>query len=187
VIEAFLVRWGYLAVGVGTVVEGEAVLLAAGAFAHRGTLSLPLVIAAAFAGSVAGDQLWFLFGRRFGRRYLDRKPAWQKRAQRLEPWLRRYGNGFVSGFRFAYGFRTVTPVVLGATGYPHARFLAFNVIGAALWAGAFGVLGWALGASIARALGRVGRAEEIAATAVVATLALFALHRVIAARSSAAR
>ena len=165
--------------------EGEAVLLAAGALAHRGTLSLPLVIGAAFAGSVAGDQLWFLVGQRLGRPYLERRPKQRQRARRIELWLRRYGNGFVVMFRFAVGFRTVTPVVLGATGYPRARFVAFNVLGAGLWASVFGWAGWALGASIAQALGRAGRAEEIAAAAVLATLGLWGAHRVIAARSSA--
>ena len=182
-IEAFLARWGYLAVGIGTMVEGEAVLLAGGASADRGVLSLPLVIVAAFAGSVVSDQLWFHAGRRLGRGYIDRKPSLRRRERAIEPWLRRYGDAVVFGFRFAYGFRTVTPVVLGATGYPAARFLAFNALGAALWAGVFGALGWGLGASLERALARAGRAEEIAAAAVLATLALWCVHRMIAARA----
>jgi membrane protein DedA with SNARE-associated domain len=183
VIEAFLARWGYLAVGFGTMVEGEAVLLAGGAFAHRGVLSLPLVIFAAFVGSVVSDQLWFHAGRHFGRRFIERRPALCRRERALEPWLRRYGNGVVFGFRFAYGMRTVTPVVLGATGYPGSRFFAFNVLGAALWAGVFGLAGWGLGASLARALARAGRAEEIAAAAVLVTLGLWGVHRLIAARA----
>jgi membrane protein DedA with SNARE-associated domain len=153
--------------------------------AHRGALSLPLVIGAAFAGSVAGDQLWFLVGQRLGRPYIARNAKLQHHARRIESWLRRYGNGFVFMFRFAFGFRTVTPVVLGATGYPRARFVALNVLGAGLWASVFGLAGWALGASIAQALGRAGRAEEIAAAALLATLGLWGAHRMIAARSSA--
>jgi membrane protein DedA with SNARE-associated domain len=89
----------------------------------------------------------------------------------------------VFGFRFAYGLRTITPVVLGATGYPSGRFLVFNLLGASLWACVFGVLGFALGASLAQLLGRAGRVEEIAAAAALVTLALWALHRVIAARA----
>jgi membrane protein DedA with SNARE-associated domain len=182
VIEAFLMRWGYLAVGVGTLLEGEAVLLTAGAFAHRGALSLPFVIVAAFIGSVGGDQLYFQLGRRLGRPYLDRKPSWRRSEQRIEPWLHRYGNGFVFGFRFAYGLRTVTPIALGVSGYPFARFLLFNTLGGMLWAGLFATAGWAMGASLAQALGRMGHAEEIAALAVLLTIGLWCLHRAIAAR-----
>jgi membrane protein DedA with SNARE-associated domain len=147
-------------------------------------LSLPLVIGVAFAGSVAADQFWFHVGQRFGRPYIERKANLQRHARRIEAWLRRYGNAFVFIFRFLYGLRTVTPVVLGATGYPRARFVAINCLGAALWASVFGLAGWALGASIAQALGRAGRAEEIAAAAVIVTLGLWGAHHLLRARKS---
>ena len=68
-------HYGYLAVAVGTFLEGETVLLLAGAAASRGHLALPTVIGVATLASFAGDQLFFLLGRRHGSRLLARWPS----------------------------------------------------------------------------------------------------------------
>ena len=65
-LESLIANYGYAAVLIGTFVEGETILVIAGFAAHRGYLSLPWVILLAFAGSLAGDQLWFYVGRRSG-------------------------------------------------------------------------------------------------------------------------
>ncbi len=177
-LETFLVHWGYLAVGVGTLLEGEAVLLAAGAMAHRGLLSLPLVIAAAFVGSVLGDQAWFLVGRRFGREFLLRRPALAAHAAVVQRWVASFGTLFVLGFRFMYGLRTVTPVVLGATGYPGLRFVVLNMVSAALWAAAVGAAGFGLGAGVANLMGHATRVEEaLLAAATIAALVWWIMRR----------
>lgn len=119
--DPFIDRFGYLAVTLGTFFEGETVLLAGGAFAHRGLLTLPGVILAAFAGSLAGDQLWFFLGRRFGRPFVERRPRWARQMARIDGFLARFGTAFVLGFRFLYGLRSVTPLALGASGYPALR------------------------------------------------------------------
>jgi membrane protein DedA with SNARE-associated domain len=160
-IAELVVRWGYPAIVLGTFFEGEAVLLLAGAMAHRGLLSLPLVMLAAFVGSVAGDQLWFYVGKRLGRPAVERRPRWKRQVARFERWLARWGAAFVLGFRFLYGLRTVSPVLLGASGYSPRLFSLLNAIGGAVWAIAFAALGWGLGEGFRRALGRHARWEEL--------------------------
>ena len=160
-LEALIVRWGYLAVVLGTFFEGETVLVAAGALAHRGYLSLPLVMLCAFLGSVAGDQLWFQLGHRYGQPFLDRRPEWKKRAAAVQRHLLRFGDFFVLGFRFLVGVRTVTPVLLGASGFSRARFAWLNALGGALWSAAVGGVGYALGAALAKILARAAHAEEL--------------------------
>ncbi|HLV68587.1 MAG TPA: DedA family protein [Polyangiaceae bacterium] len=172
-LETFILRWGYAAVAVGTFLEGEIVLIAGGALAHRGLLSLPFVVLAAFLGSVAGDQLWFYVGKRAGRSFVTRRPRLREHAHKAERRLARRGTAFVFGFRFLYGLRTVTPVVLGATGYPALRFLLLNTGGAALWSVLFGGLGFALGASLEALLRRAVRVEELLAAALVVGLLLW--------------
>jgi membrane protein DedA with SNARE-associated domain len=169
-LEALVIRWGYLAIGLGAFLEGESILVAAGALAHRGLLSLPLVMLSAFIGSVAGDQTWFQLGRHFGHRLLQRRPKWQSRVGAVQGRLDRHGDAFVFGFRFIYGVRTVTPALLGLSNYPAARFLLLNVAGAALWVVVVGGAGWALGAALAGVLQRAARIEELLAAAVLATL-----------------
>jgi membrane protein DedA with SNARE-associated domain len=169
-LETLIVRWGYLAIGLGTFFEGEAVLVIAGALAHRGLLSLPLVMISATIGSVAGDQLWFQLGRRFGQPLLDRRPAWSALVDRVRRQLDRHGSVFVFGFRFLYGIRTVTPALLGISGYPSPRFVCLNLAGAIAWAGAVGGAGWALGAALTGILKRAAHVEELLGLGVVAAL-----------------
>jgi membrane protein DedA with SNARE-associated domain len=54
---------GYLAVLIGSLLEGETILVLAGFAAHQGHLSLPLVLAIAFVGGTFGDQIFFWLGR----------------------------------------------------------------------------------------------------------------------------
>lgn len=169
-LEALVIRWGYWAVLVGCFFEGEAVLIAGGAFAHRGLLGLPWVMLAAFFGSVLGDQLWFQVGRRLGQPFVQRRPAWQARVQRIHTWLDRYGMVFVFGFRFVYGVRSVTPALLGASGYPLRRFLLLNLLGGATWAVAVGAGGWLLGAGLTGLLKRAARFEELLLAALLLAL-----------------
>ena len=56
-------HYGYIAVAVGCLLEGETVLLTAGFAAHRGMLDLPAVLAVAFVASALGDQIFFQLGR----------------------------------------------------------------------------------------------------------------------------
>ncbi len=169
-LEALIARWGYWAIGVGAFFEGEAVLVAAGALAHKGLLSLPAVMLAAFSGSVAGDQLWFQLGRHYGRPLLERRPAWSARAEQVNQRLARYGSVFVFGFRFIYGVRTITPALLGMSGYSASRFAWLNLSGALVWAVAVGGAGWALGAALAGLLQRAAHVEELIAAALAVAL-----------------
>lgn len=185
-LEELMVRWGYLAVVLGTFLEGEAILVAAGALAHRGALSLPLVMLCAFAGSVAGDQFWFQLGHRYGQPFLDRRPKWRARAGAVQGYLLRFGSAFVLGFRFVVGVRTVTPALLGASGYSRVRFAWLNAIGGALWSVAIGAAGYALGAVLTKLLARAAHAEELLGAALLVALALAAVWRALRRRREAA-
>ena len=85
--EHFIEQFGYLAVLVGSFLEGETVVVVAGYAARRGYLSLSLVILAAFLGSVAGDQLWFYLGRRYGAAIFKRYPRISQKSERVKALL----------------------------------------------------------------------------------------------------
>jgi len=177
--ETLVAHWGYLAVLLGVLVEGEAVLIAAGALAHRGDLSLPWVIAIAFVSSVIGDQGWFHVGRRFGSTYADRHPRARARLDLVRRWVARYGDLYVVAFRFLYGLRMASPIVLGAMKYSERRFTVLNAVGAALWAIVIGCVGYALGATFTLLLRRAAHFEELAlgAVAIAGVLALIVRRR----------
>ena len=152
-VEDLVVHWGYLGVSIGTFIEGEAVLIAAGALARRGILSPVMVAACALAGSMAWSQLWFRIGRRAGSPALRVRPRWTARVQRCERGLQRNASLFVIGCRFIAGMSSVSPAVLGASGYPLRRFMPLDTAGAALWVCVFGGAGWGLGTMLRGLLG----------------------------------
>ena len=76
-IESFIRNYGYGALFLGTILEGETFLILAGLMAHMGLMKLPLVILVALLGSFLGDQFYFFLGRRQGAALLDRHPVWQ--------------------------------------------------------------------------------------------------------------
>lgn len=143
-----LEHWGYLAVLVGTFFEGETVLVAAALAAYHGHLALPTVALCAFAGSLAGDQTWFLVGRRLGRSWFARQPRFARRLARIDNALARWRDPVILGFRVLYGIRLLVPFVLGAGSITWRRFAVLNVVGAALWAGSVSIAGYYAGAAL---------------------------------------
>jgi len=165
--EQFISTYGYVAILLGTFIEGETVLIAGGFLAHRGYLELPWVIAAAFMGTLAADQLYFFLGRKKGLPYLRKRPTWQRKAERVFDLLSKYQFWIILGFRFLYGFRIVTPFLIGASGFAPVRFVALNVIGAAVWAVIFGILGYLLGPAFELFLKEAKRYELIVVLAII--------------------
>jgi len=137
--------YGYLAVFVGTLLEGEAILLLAAYAAHRGYLSLPVVMAVAFFGATLGDQIFFFSGRFFGSGLMRRLPMIRARAERINALLLRYHAALIIGIRFAYGLRIAGPIVIGMSTLRARRFLVFNALGAMIWAPVIAGIGYLFG------------------------------------------
>jgi membrane protein DedA with SNARE-associated domain len=131
--------YGYLAILIGTFLEGETILVLGGFAAHRGYLDLHWVMVAAFFGSLTGDQLYFYIGRRFGPAIINKRLSWQASADKVYALLERHQTVLILTFRFMYGVRSVTPFALGASRVPRLRFFVLNAIGAFIWAI---TLGW---------------------------------------------
>lgn len=180
-LEDLIRDYGYLAIVVITFFEGETIVILAGVAAAAGHLDASGVIAAALAGSVSGDQLWYLLGRRFGPTMLARRPGrWVRAAHRMLHLLQRHERWFVLTFRFYYGLRAVAPFAIGAAGVAPLRFLLLNVVGALVWAITFTAAGYLVGDAVVELASRLGLYGTLA---VLATLAV----TVIAVRRARAR
>lgn len=153
-LEALLHDYGYLAILIGTFLEGETILILGGVAAHFGVLDLALVMLSAFTGSSAGDQLYYFIGRLKGPALLDFFPRWKASAKKVSYHVERHQNLIILSFRFFYGLRNVTPFVLGISGVQVARFVPLNLIGAGIWAFSFAMLGYLLGEAHERILGK---------------------------------
>jgi membrane protein DedA with SNARE-associated domain len=155
VISQALAELGYLAVFVGTFLEGETVLILAGLAAQHGYLSYPAVVAVAVAGGFLGDQTCFFIGRRYGNRLLTRFPSLAKRAPRVHALLRRWDVLAVILLRFLYGLRIAGPIVIGSCGISAWRLALFNFIGVLLWAPLVAGIGYFAGQALQEWAGRL--------------------------------
>lgn len=144
-IASLIHSYGYLAVAAGTFLEGETVLLAAGAVAFHGYLSPPLVVVVAALSGFAGDQIYFHAGRRYGTALLSRFPSMQPRAARVTGLLERYNVPVILIIRFLYGLRVIGPIVIGMSNVSWVRFLILNLVGAFIWATVITSVGYGLG------------------------------------------
>lgn len=146
-LAATIAYWGLPAIFLGAALEGEASVICGGILAQRAIFSLPAVIACATIGSFITDQALFLLGRHMGmsprlRAHLDRPVA--RRALGL---VQRRPIGFVLAFRFLYGLRLFSPLVIGTTQIAYWHFLLLNAFAAAIWASLFATVGFWLGNS----------------------------------------
>ena len=181
-LESILETYGYLAISIGTFLEGETILVLGGFAAHQGYLALPGVIAAAFIGSLLGDQLFFYLGRTHSRKVLDKRPSWKLRAEKVHKLLDRFNTPLILSFRFLYGLRTVAPFVIGMSPVSVGRFVVLNSIGALVWALAVGSGGYFFGQLLESALGKLKHYElrvigVVAVIGVLVWIAHFALRK----------
>lgn len=132
-IADFVRDWGYIAVFLGSMIEGESIIFLAGFLAHEGYLSLPKIIIVSFFGTLIADQALYFLGRQYGNSFIQRFPSFQPRAERAFQMLRKYDNIFILVFRFIYGIRIISPVVIGASGVNIKRFMILNFIAAIIW------------------------------------------------------
>jgi len=158
-LESLLNEYGYPILLLGTFFEGETVLILGGVAAHMGYLSIGWVITCGFVGTLFGDQLYFLIGRRHGAGFLARRPTWQARSQQVYRIMERYPVLLILGFRFIYGIRTVTPFAIGMSNISYLRFALLNMLGAGLWAVAIGLAGFYFGHGVEIVLGDIKHYE----------------------------
>ncbi|MDR2076844.1 MAG: DedA family protein [Desulfovibrio sp.] len=157
-----VMQYGYLAVLLGTMLEGETIVLAAGFLAHQGYLSVPGIIFCAVLGSVLSDQGIFFLARLRGKRLLARFPRLEAKvtafADRMKARPLRL-TLFALVFRFFYGLRNIAPVFLGMSGLSARRFVCLNLLGAVVWATLFSWGGYYLARALSVFLGTLARYE----------------------------
>jgi membrane protein DedA with SNARE-associated domain len=176
-IGQLLSDYGYWAVFVGSLLEGETILALAGFAAHQGYLSLPATIAIAFVGGTLGDQVFFWIGRLGGQPVLDRFPRSALGVRRVQDLLDRHHAPIIVGIRFMYGLRILGPIVIGTCNVAGWRFALFNAIGAAIWAPLIAGLGYMFGHALQWLLEDLKEVELAGLGIIVAmALAIAGLH-----------
>jgi len=154
--------YGYWAVAgivalesMGLPVPGETTLIAAAIVAGTTQdLNIWLVVAAATAGAILGDNVGFWIGREIGFRVIIRHGRY---IGLTEPRIRvgqylflRHGGKVVFFGRFVAVLRALAALLAGINSMTWQRFLLFNAGGGLVWAAIYGFGSWYLGEEIAR-------------------------------------
>ncbi len=130
----FVQNWGYQAVFLGSLIEGESIILTASAMARLGHLSIYKVGIIAFIGTLIADQGLYFVGRYYGESIFTRLPKLKEKSARAFTLLHKYDVAFIIACRFIYGIRIVSPIVIGTAGVSPARFMPLNFLSALIWA-----------------------------------------------------
>ncbi len=152
----FLLRHGYavlfaiiLIEQLGVPLPAAPLLLAAGALAKAGELSLGAVVTIAIAASAIGHLVWFEAGRRRGAAVLrlicriSIEP--DSCVRRTEDLFGRYGERALVAAPWVPGLAAVAPPLAGMARMPLIRFLLLDAAGVLVWAALFAGAGYLAG------------------------------------------
>ena len=144
--HAFIVQYGYLVVflwvlteQLGIPIPSVPMLLTAGTLTATHQLHLELVMAAALLGSLLGDSVWYVFGKRYGSAVVQLvcRLSFESSAcvRKTEGYFTRKGPAALLVAKFIPGLGSVAAPIAGQIGMHYGRFLAWDAAGVLLWSG----------------------------------------------------
>lgn len=128
------------------------ILVMTGAMLERSGYSAPLLLLLAVTAALIADLTWYWAGRRYGRRVMAlvcrMSLSPDACLRQTETLYLRWGAPSLLVAKFIPGFASIASALAGAMGTRPTRFLLFDGIGAAFWAGSAIYLGSLFSTSI---------------------------------------
>src|SRR5579864_1192987 len=184
----FLLHHGYSVLFVWVLLEQGGLpipsiplLLAAGALAGTGHMSLALAFLLPVVAATIGDIGWYEFGRRRGGKVLNLicrislEP--DSCARRTEDVYARYGAKSLLFAKFVPGLATVAPPLAGVFGMRWPRFLLYDLLGSAIWSGLLVGLGYVFSTQLEEITNYILRLGELLIVLLVGGLAAYILRK----------
>jgi len=154
-------------------------LLAVGALAAAGQLTIPLVLGTIAGVALSVDFVWYELGRRRGANVLAKlcrtSPEPDACVRRAKSVFGRYGATAMLVAKFVPGLTTVMPPLAGVVAIGRGRFALYELGGVLLWAGTWIGLGYFFSdaiSSIALSAARLGRVLGVVVVAAVGAYVL---------------
>src|SRR5215469_2373536 len=166
---------------IGLPIPSLPALVAAGAIAHNGHFSLPAVIAAALAGALLADIIWYWAGLRFGRRILAIlcriSLAPDSCVRQTESLFSRVGSWSLIFARYVPAFTNIAVAMAAVMRLRLALFLSFNLAGGFLYYGLAALVGALFHRAVADVLHTMAAFGTISIVAVAVVFAIYILLR----------
>ncbi|QJC31788.1 DedA family protein [Enterobacteriaceae endosymbiont of Donacia tomentosa] len=152
-----VIRYGYLIVFLGALIEGETFVIISGMLAHKRILIFYKIIVVAVIGAILGDQFLFYIGKKYSKNFLHLFKNYNLKIKKYSNLIINYPYFFIIIIRFMYGFRLIGPVVIGITNISNLKFFVFNIIGAIIWVLIFSSSGYFFGEVITSFAGDINK------------------------------
>ena len=127
---------------------GDALIFTIGLLSQEESLNIWIVIPLLMFAAVLGDNVNYYVGKRFGDYIMNsEKDRFIKKShiQKAKDFFDKNGKNSTIIARFVPVVRTIVPFLCGSTKVKYSTFLTFSIIGAFLWVGVIGLLGYNLG------------------------------------------
>lgn len=127
---------------------GDALIFAIGMIAAKGELDIYLILPLLIVAALLGDNANYFVGKRFGNWILNREDSFlikKLHIEKAKAFFDEKGKNAIIIARFIPVVRTIVPFICGTTNFSYKIFLLYSFIGAVLWVGCIGVLGYFLG------------------------------------------
>ncbi|MDA8693188.1 VTT domain-containing protein [Saprospiraceae bacterium] len=133
---------GYIASFLGTLIEGEFMLLASVMSAKLGYFNYFGGMIAAFFGAFVKDSIKFLLVKKYGTKLLTKKPKLQAKLDSTSTWFEKHPYLYITFYREMYGFGTPILMLSALKNIPYARFAFHSAISIFLWVAIIGGIGY---------------------------------------------
>ena len=170
----------YIGIFFGLFLEGEMVLISAIIAAHHGYLILWLVAIIGILGTYSSDCFYFFLGRKRGYSWINKNPKIKKKTEIIEKKIEKYPIFIFLTYRFLYGFRSITPLVIGASKTETKTFFLYSALGTIIWTSVYCTVGYLFGAVIKSELSHIEHIEKY----IIGVLALFGVVIIVIKRLS---
>ncbi|MGX5699512.1 DedA family protein [Acinetobacter kookii] len=128
-----LQHYGYFAIFIGTLLEGETVLILGAYAVHQHIFHFWILIMVAMAGSFVGDQFYYQIGARYGQKIIQSKPQLGQKFAQASSVIDNYPVLTILLMRFAWGLRTILPISIGIKAYPLGKYILVNLLACFIW------------------------------------------------------
>lgn len=170
-------NYGYLIVFLASLVEGESIIITASILASQGKLDITKVGMLAFLGTLFADQSLFFVGKYWGGGIFNRFPMLARKSVPVFRFLKKYNISFILSFRFIYGIRILSPIVIGASDVSVKRFVFLNFIAAIIWTVLSCAAGYYLGEAIFYFLKKVQGVFKVGFILLLSMIIVHYLHK----------
>ena len=135
---------------IGFFLPGDSLLFTAGFLVQAGVIKFNIfaLMGILFVAAVAGDNVGYSFGRRFGRRLFQKKDSLlfhRGNLKRAEDFYKKHGPKTIVIARFVPVVRTFAPIVAGISNMDRKTFFIYNLFGGFVWAAGLTYIGYAAG------------------------------------------